>query len=110
MQEFSAGNKNINKGADHDQSDECFLPAENSHMRMRNKIKTNRDKSSIPQLRYYYDKTALLAICFTRILHPICQSSQRTRKVASKNKHHCVINSFINYLAYGKMFCIVPFL
>ena len=31
------------------QSDECFLPAENSHMhmRMRNKIKTNCDKSSI---------------------------------------------------------------
>ena len=48
MQDFTAGNKNINKGADQwSQSDECFLPAEKSHMRMRNKIKTNRDKSSI---------------------------------------------------------------
>ena len=48
MQDFTAGNKNINKGADQcSQSDEYFLPAENSHMRMRNKIKTNHDKSSI---------------------------------------------------------------
>ena len=50
MQEFSAGNKNITKVLTNDQSDECFLPAENSHMRMRNKIKTNRDKSSIRML------------------------------------------------------------
>ena len=44
MQEFSAGNKNINKR---------FLPAENSHMRMRNKIKTNRDKSSTLEIETF---------------------------------------------------------
>ena len=36
-----------------DQSNECFLPAENLHMRMRNKIKTNRDKSSIENLELW---------------------------------------------------------
>ena len=46
IQEFSGGNKNINKGVvTNDQSDECFLLAKNSHMR--NKIKTNREKSCI---------------------------------------------------------------
>ena len=48
MQELSAGNKNININKCVDQSDECFMPAKNSHMRMHNKIKTNHDKSSIP--------------------------------------------------------------
>ena len=44
-----------------DQSDECFMPAKNSHMRMRNKIKTNRDKSSIPDVYrcVYYLKQLL---------------------------------------------------
>ena len=47
MQELSAGNKNINKVLTNDQSNQCFLPAKNSQMRMCNKIKTNPDKSSI---------------------------------------------------------------
>ena len=61
MQELSAGNKNININKCVDQSDECFMPAKNSHMRMRNKIKTNHDKSSIPDCYWcvYYLKQVL---------------------------------------------------
>ena len=49
-----------------DQSDECFLPAKNSHVRMRNKIKTNRDKSSICHMTYFYGKKLyiLLALLY----------------------------------------------
>ena len=41
MQEFSAGNKNINKG---DQSDECFLPAKNSQIFREEFSSTDEDK------------------------------------------------------------------
>ena len=41
----------------------------------------------ITQLRYIYDKTALQAI-------------SKQEKVVSKNKYHCVIHKFFEYLTF----------